>query len=52
MALIYDAWTAAQEDRGLIPPPSEASMGDSPYYWTCPYCDANLDPGETCDCRK
>jgi len=22
------------------------------YYWTCPYCKANLDPGESCDCRK
>ena len=20
-------------------------------YWTCPYCGANLDPGEHCDCR-
>ena len=22
------------------------------YYWTCPYCGANLDPGEKCDCDK
>lgn len=22
------------------------------YYRTCPYCDAALDPGETCDCRR
>lgn len=22
-----------------------------PYYWTCPYCGANLDPGEKCDCK-
>lgn len=22
------------------------------YYWTCPYCGANLDPGESCDCQK
>lgn len=22
------------------------------YYWTCPYCGSNLDPGESCDCRK
>ena len=22
----------------------------NPYYWTCPYCGANLDPGESCDC--
>lgn len=22
------------------------------YYWTCPYCNANLDPGEKCDCTK
>ncbi len=22
------------------------------YYWTCPYCKANLDPGESCDCKK
>jgi len=21
------------------------------YYRTCPYCGANLDPGEKCDCR-
>ena len=21
------------------------------YYRTCPYCGANLDPGETCDCQ-
>lgn len=20
------------------------------YYWTCPFCGANLDPGERCDC--
>ena len=20
------------------------------YYWTCPDCGANLDPGESCDC--
>lgn len=24
----------------------------SPYYWTCPYCGANLDPGEKCDCPE
>ena len=24
----------------------------STYYWTCPYCQANLDPGESCDCKK
>lgn len=23
-----------------------------PYYWTCPYCGANLDPGEKCDCQQ
>jgi hypothetical protein len=22
------------------------------YYWKCPYCGANLDPGESCDCKK
>lgn len=22
------------------------------YYWTFPYCEANLDPGEKCDCRE
>lgn len=22
------------------------------YYQPCKYCGANLDPGETCDCRK
>lgn len=22
------------------------------YYITCPFCKANLDPGETCDCRE
>ena len=21
-------------------------------YWTCPYCGANLDPGERCDCTE
>ena len=21
-------------------------------YWTCPYCGANLDPGEKCTCTK
>ena len=21
------------------------------YYHTCPYCGANLDPGESCDCQ-
>lgn len=20
-------------------------------YWTCPYCGANLDPDERCDCK-
>lgn len=23
-----------------------------PYYRTCPYCGANLDPGERCDCLE
>jgi hypothetical protein len=23
-----------------------------PYYNTCPHCNANLDPGEKCDCPK
>lgn len=23
-----------------------------PYYHTCPYCGANLDPGESCDCQN
>lgn len=22
------------------------------YYRTCPYCGANLDPDEICDCQK
>ncbi len=22
------------------------------YFWTCPYCEANLDPGEHCDCQE
>lgn len=22
------------------------------YFWTCPYCGANLDPGEHCDCLE
>ena len=21
-------------------------------YWTCPYCKANLDIGEKCDCKE
>ena len=24
--------------------------GEFMYYHTCPYCGANLDPGERCDC--
>ena len=27
MALIYDTWAAAQEDRGLIPPPEDPFNG-------------------------
>lgn len=27
-------------------------MNRETYYWTCPYCKANLDPGERCDCQK
>ena len=22
------------------------------YYYTCPICGANLDPGEQCDCQE
>ena len=22
------------------------------YYWTCPECGANLDPGEKCTCEN
>ena len=22
------------------------------FYWTCPDCGANLDPGERCDCQN
>ena len=22
------------------------------YYRTCPWCGANLDPGEQCDCKE
>lgn len=22
------------------------------YYWTCPECGANLDPGEKCECEN
>ncbi len=22
------------------------------YFWTCPHCGANLDPGEHCDCQE
>lgn len=22
------------------------------YYHTCPHCNANLDPGECCDCSE
>lgn len=25
-------------------------MNKNTYYYTCPYCGANLDPGEKCDC--
>lgn len=27
-------------------------MSNNTYYWTCKYCGANLDPGESCDCKK
>lgn len=27
-------------------------MSKNTYYWTCPYCGANNDPGERCDCQK
>jgi hypothetical protein len=27
-------------------------MSRKEYYWTCPYCGANNDPGEKCDCQK
>jgi hypothetical protein len=27
-------------------------MSKNTYYWTCPKCKANLDPGERCDCEK
>lgn len=23
-----------------------------PLYWTCPFCDSNLDFGEKCDCLQ
>jgi len=26
-------------------------MSRKTYYVTCPYCLANLDPGERCDCQ-
>lgn len=25
-------------------------MDNEPLYWTCPYCGANLDIDEKCDC--
>jgi hypothetical protein len=27
-------------------------LNEKPLYWTCPYCGANLDHGEKCDCDK
>lgn len=24
----------------------------NPYYWTCPFCQANLDLNEKCDCPE
>lgn len=27
-------------------------MSRDTYYWTCPYCKANLDPDEKCDCQN
>lgn len=27
-------------------------MQRNTYYWTCPYCGSNLDPGESCDCKE
>ena len=26
-------------------------MQRTKYYYTCPFCGANLDPGERCDCN-
>ncbi len=28
------------------------NVSKNTYYWTCPYCKANLDPNEWCDCQK
>ena len=33
----------------------EEDMGylfTKPFYHTCPYCGANLDPEESCDCKN
>ena len=27
-------------------------MNRKNYFWTCPHCGANLDPGEKCDCQQ
>lgn len=31
---------------------NEVNILKSQYYWTCPNCGANLDPGESCDCKR
>lgn len=29
----------------------EKEKRQMPFYKTCPFCGANLDPGEKCDCQ-
>ena len=41
-----------QPERAVIPSvPGWKAGAAAVMYWTCPYCGANLDPGERCDCR-
>ena len=45
--------TTAERCRTNLPQAqTERAVTQMAYYWTCPRCGANLDPGEVCeDCR-
>ena len=44
--------TISQEILGEIPAKLDYQRTRrTVIYWTCPYCGANLDPGERCDCK-
>ena len=43
LGILFYAGQAYRETRG--------KRGEKMGYKVCPYCGANLDPGERCDCR-